>query len=199
MSDYRNAAIITGNLETRDESQNLTISGYFSVFNSPYEFFPGMREFIDPHAFDETLNGDIRALINHQTTLVLGRTVVNTLRLRTDAHGLYGEITINRNDTDALNLYERVKRGDVSQCSFGFDILQEDVTLTDDGADYTVKRVKLYEVSVCTFPAYAETNVQARDAFTATRQAQVEALRKRRLDERKDELRRILHAVNDKK
>ena len=199
MSDYRNAAIITGNLATRDESANPTISGYFSVFNSPYEFYPGMREFIDPHAFDNALNGDIRALINHDTRLVLGRTVVNTLRLRTDAHGLYGEISVNRNDTDALNLYERVKRGDVSQCSFGFEIFDEDVTLTETGADYTVKLVKLYEVSVCTFPAYAETNVQARDAFTATRQAQVEALRKRRLDERKDELRRILHAVNEKK
>lgn len=198
MNEYRNAAIIPGQLETRDDTQNLTVSGYFSVFNSPYEFLPGMREFIDPHAFDETLNGDIRALINHQTTLVLGRTAARTLSLRVDTHGLYGEIIINRNDTDALNLYERVKRGDVSQCSFGFDILQENVTLTDDGADYTVKRVKLYEVSVCTFPAYAETNVQARDAFRA-RLEQAEALRKRRLDEQKDALRRILHAANDKK
>lgn len=83
----RNAAIVPGNLQTRDDAQNFTLSGYFSVFHSPYEFMPGMREFVDPHAFDDTLGDDIRALINHDTRLVLGRTIVNSLRLRTDAPG----------------------------------------------------------------------------------------------------------------
>ena len=64
-----------------------------------------------------------------------------------------------------MNLYARVQRGDVDQCSFGFDILSEDYDVRDDGSvHWTIKKVKLYEVSVCTFPAYEETNVQARSA-----------------------------------
>ena len=109
--------------ETREDGENLSIEGYFAVFNSIYEIVPGMSESIAPGAFSKTLSGDIRALINHDTTLVLGRTKANTLQLREDSHGLWGHIDINPNDTDAMNLYERVKRGDVDQCSFGFDIL----------------------------------------------------------------------------
>ena len=89
----------------------------------------------------------------------------HTLELRVDSHGLFGSITINPKDQDAMNLYARVQRGDVDQCSFGFDILSEDYDVRDDGSvHWTIKKVKLYEVSVCTFPAYEETNVQARSA-----------------------------------
>ena len=71
---------------------------------------------------------------------------------------------INPNDTDAVNIYERVKRGDVSQCSFGFDILDEETEFIEnsDAIHWTIKAVKLYEVSVVTFPAYEETYVSAR-------------------------------------
>ena len=64
-----------------------------------------------------------------------------------------------------MNLYERVKRGDVDQCSFGFDIRSEDTDIRDDGSvHWTIKDVELYEVSCCTFPAYEETNISARSA-----------------------------------
>lgn len=149
--------------ETREDGENLSIEGYFAVFNSIYEIVPGMSESIAPGAFSKTLSGDIRALINHDTTLVLGRTKANTLQLREDNHGLWGHIDINPNDTDAMNLYERVKRGDVDQCSFGFDILSEETDFRDDGSvHWTIKEVELYEVSPCTFPAYEETNISAR-------------------------------------
>lgn len=149
--------------ETREDGEKLSIEGYFAVFNSIYEIVPGMSESIAPGAFSKTLSGDIRALINHDTTLVLGRTKANTLQLREDNHGLWGHIDINPNDTDAMNLYERVKRGDVDQCSFGFDILSEETDFRDDGSvHWTIKEVELYEVSPCTFPAYEETNINAR-------------------------------------
>ena len=62
-----------------------------------------------------------------------------------------------------MNAYERVKRGDVSQCSFGFDILDEEYEIREDGTTiWTIKKVKLYEVSVVTFPAYEDTMVEAR-------------------------------------
>ena len=62
-----------GKFETREVNGELFISGYFAVFNSNYEFAKDMSESIDSHAFDETINDDIRALINHDTTYVLGR------------------------------------------------------------------------------------------------------------------------------
>ncbi len=148
---------------TRDDDGNLAIEGYFAVFNSNYDIGNKMSESIAPGAFDNTIADDIRALINHDTTLVLGRTKAGTLQLRTDSHGLWGHIDINPNDSDAMNLYNRVQRGDVDQCSFGFDILNEETDFREDGSvHWTIKEVKLYEVSPCTFPAYEETSIAAR-------------------------------------
>ena len=161
--DMRQLRTIQSKFETREDGGKLSIEGYFAVFNSDYEMFPGLSESIAPGAFDNTLSGDIRALINHDTTLVLGRTKANTLQLRTDAHGLWGSIDINPKDVDAMNLYERVKRRDVDQCSIGFDILKEETEFRDDGSiHWTIKEAELFEVSACTFPAYEETNISAR-------------------------------------
>lgn len=141
----------------------LMIEGYFAVFNSNYDMGDGMSESIAPGAFANTISGDIRALINHDTTLVVGRTAAHTLELREDAHGLWGSFEVNPKDSDAMNLYARVERGDVSQCSFGFDIVSEETDFRDDGTvHWTIREVKLYEVSCCTFPAYEQTAVSAR-------------------------------------
>lgn len=161
--EIRQLRTASAQFETREDGENLIIEGYFAVFNSNYEIGPGMSESIAPGAFSNTLSGDIRALINHDTTLVLGRTKANTLQLREDAHGLWGQITINPKDSDSMNLYARVNRGDVDQCSIGFDILSEETDFRDDGSvHWTIKEIKLYEVSPCTFPAYEETNISAR-------------------------------------
>ena len=150
--------------DTREDDGKLYISGYFSVFDSSYEFAPKMTESIDPHAFDKALDDDIRCLIDHNSHLVLGRTKSGTLQLRVDAKGLWGEVEVNRNDQDAMNLYYRVQRHDVDQCSFGFDILDEERSVNDVTGEvhYLIKAVKLYELSVVTFPAYESTEVSAR-------------------------------------
>ena len=149
----------------REDGDHPVIEGYFAVFNSMYEIAPGMTESIAPEAFSKTLANDVRALINHDTTLVLGRTKAGTLTLREDTRGLWGHIDINPNDVDAMNLYERVKRGDVDQCSFGFEIRSEDTDILEDGSvHWTIRDVDLHEVSCCTFPAYEETSISARAA-----------------------------------
>ena len=159
----RQTRSIASEFTTRDDGGELRIEGYFAVFNSNYDIWPGASESVAPGAFSETLGGDIRALIDHETMYVLGRNQAGTLELREDSHGLWGSVLINPNDQDAMNLYARVQRGDVNQCSFGFDILDEETEYREDGSvHWTIKEVKLYEVSVCTFPAYAETSVQAR-------------------------------------
>lgn len=165
MSDIGNRKMrtISTEFQTREEGDEPRIEGYFAVFNSIYEIAPGLTESIAPGAFTKTLSNDQRALTNHDTTLVLGRRKAGTLELREDSRGLWGSIRINPKDADAMNLYERVKRGDVDQCSFGFDIRSEDTDIREDGSiHWTIKEVDLYEVSCCTFPAYEETSITAR-------------------------------------
>ncbi|ORX22396.1 phage prohead protease [Thermoanaerobacterium sp. PSU-2] len=161
------------------------IEGYFIVYNQETELWPGYFEKVAPEAVNNTLGNDIRALINHDTTLVLGRNKAGTLELKSDGHGLWGSIKINQNDSDAMNLYERVKRGDVSQCSFGFNVLDEEDEWRQDGTLHTTLRaIDLHEVSVCTFPAYEETGVQARHReIEKYKQKQIE-IRKKKLKER---------------
>lgn len=159
----RRMRTIGTDFKTREDSEGLAIEGYFAVFNSNYEIAPGMSESIAPGAFRSSMQNDVRALTNHDTTLVLGRTKAGTLELREDEKGLFGRIDINPNDADAVNLYERVKRGDVDQCSFGFDIRSEETELKEDGSvHWTLTDVELYEVSCCTFPAYEQTSISAR-------------------------------------
>ena len=164
--DMRQLRMVSAPFETREDDNGAPhISGYFAVFNSNYEIGQGMSESIAPEAFSKTLGGDIRALTNHDTTKVLGRNKAGTLELREDAHGLWGDIRINPNDSDAMNTWERVKRGDVDQCSIGFNILDEETEFRDDGSvHWTIREVELFEVSVCTFPAYKETSIAARSA-----------------------------------
>ena len=157
--------MVSTEFNTREDGDNLYIEGYFAVFNSNYDIAPGMSESIAPGAFTDALGGDIRALTNHDTTLVLGRNKANTLELSEDSHGLYGRIKINPNDSNAMDTYARVKRGDVDGCSIGFDIETERTEFLDNGdVHWTIEKIMpLYEVSCCTFPAYKETNISARE------------------------------------
>ena len=172
--------------QTREENGSPHISGYFAVFNSNYEIAPGLSESIAPGAFSKALSNDVRALINHDSTLVLGRTKAGTLELREDTRGLWGDITINPNDVDAMNLYERVKRGDVDQCSFGFEIVSESTDVSPDGSvHWTLTEINLHEVSACTFPAYRETNISAREA-------QRDTIKARELDAWREKMKGVL-------
>lgn len=184
MAQIRSA---TSDLQTRnDQDEEYIIEGYFAVFGQETELWRGAYEVIAPTAFDETLSNDVRALINHDTALVLGRNKSGTLELRTDSHGLWGKIRLNPKDTDAMNLYERVKRGDVDQCSFGFNIIDESTEWRDDDSvKWTINKADLHEVSVVTFPAYENTGVQARHT-------QFEEMKERKLEQRKLQLKERL-------
>lgn len=175
---------VPAKMQVRSEDNGPVIACHFAVFNTPTELWPGCIEQIAPGAFASSMSLDVRALINHETRLVIGRTVAGTLMLQEDETGLYGEIKINEHDSDAMNLYARVQRGDVSQCSFGFDITAEDYVVSPDGqtCTWTIRDVILYEVSVVTFPAYEATSAIARAAGCT------ESLKTARLERRKNEL-----------
>ena len=181
-----------GRFQTRNEEGGaLRLCGYFAVFDQPYIIDEWMEEIIAPGAFDGCDMSDVRALIDHRAELVLGRNTANTLELSIDDTGLYGEILVNAGDSDAVNLYSRTQRGDVDQASFGFD--EETVEYTDlsDGrVRRTIRKIKkLWEVSVCTFPAYEQTYVEARSRAACD----VKAEQARRERKKKEELRRRLH------
>ena len=179
-----------GQLDNNQEAtDNKIISGYFIVFDTETELYPGVREEVSPDALVGVDLSDVKALIDHDTAKVLGRTKANTLSLSVDSKGLYGEIIVNESDQEAMNLYSRVQRGDVDQCSFGFEILNEEMIQNSDGTvKFIIKSINLYEVSVVTFPAYQETAVEARSK-------QIEDAQKRTLQARKDELKEKLNGI----
>lgn len=145
-----------------EEGGERYIEGYFIVFDDTYDMGYGMTESVDRHALDNTIHDDIRALCDHDSRIVLGRTIKGSLELRVDDHGLFARIKINPNDSDAMNTWARVQRGDVDQASFGFRIIREDKTVNGDKIHWTLKDIKLYEITVCTFPAYESTSLSAR-------------------------------------
>lgn len=168
------------------ENAPLMLEGYFVVFNQPYEIAPGCTEVVDPHAFDHCDCTDVRALIDHDSRLVLGRSTAGTLNFEIDDYGLYGRVTINPDDQDALNIRARVLRGDVDQASFGFE--ENDVEYIDN-PDGTFRRIirsiaKLWEITVCTFPAYEQTAVSARSADSAKVRRDVLNMKKTKLKRR---------------
>ena len=176
-----------------DSDEDPVLEGYFAVFNDIYELWSGATESIAPGAFDDCLSGDVRALYNHNDDLILGRTSAGTLELKEDSHGLWGRIKLNRNDSDAMNAYERIKRGDITGCSFGFGIESEETDYRDDGSvHWTITKVNpLWEISPCVFPAYEATNVSAR-------KKQLDEIQKRKLKLRKEKLRQRLNGgIND--
>ena len=177
-------------METREEGEGLFLEGYFAVFNSIYELWAGATESIAPGAFDDSVSDDVRALYNHNTDIVLGRTSAGTMEIRQDSHGLWGRIRINRSDTDAMNAYARIARGDITGCSFGFDIAAQETDYRDDGSvHWTITKVSpLYEISPCTFPAYQETVVSARKNA-------LEEIKRKRLEVWQYKAREKLHGI----
>ncbi len=158
--------IVDGALEVRAaENQPVKLVGYAAVFNSLSQVIWDFREQIAPGAFAASLaEDDVRALWNHDSAYVLGRSKSGTLTLGEDEHGLWVEITPPDSPL-AQSFIESVKRGDVSQMSFGFSVIEDDWSIDDQNQQIrTLLKVKLYEVSPVTFPAYTETEIAARSA-----------------------------------
>lgn len=151
----------------RKEAGKRYIEGYFARFDDLYDMGWGVTETIDPHAFDRSIKDgdDVRVLVNHDTTKVLGRTAAGTATLRVDNVGLWVSAEINEADTDATNEAARMERGDVTGASFGFEIrnIEREYDQSKGTIHRILKDLRLFEVSVCTFPAYQKTAVGVRE------------------------------------
>jgi uncharacterized protein len=136
------------------EYEGNTIRGYAAVYNSDSEWMGGFYEQIARGAFDDVLDNDTRAYFNHDENLLLGRVSSGTLRIGTDARGLYYEVDLP-NTSYANDLVELMKRGDVNQSSFAF-LIERDRWEERDGKTYRIieKVSRLLDVSPVSQPAY---------------------------------------------
>jgi HK97 family phage prohead protease len=149
-----------------EDGDKPSITGYAAKFNSRSQNLGGFYEVIIPGAFDDSIKAgdDVRALFNHDPNLILGRTP-NTLKLTVDGTGLLYEVD-PPNTTVARDLMVSMKRGDVTQSSFGFYCLEDDWDMDENG-DIVRKviRAQLFDVSPVTYPAYLSSTSEARSLF----------------------------------
>jgi HK97 family phage prohead protease len=145
-----------------DENEGTrTIEGYAAKFGKWSQDLGGFREIIDRGAFKKTLKeADIRILQNHDSNFVLGRNKSGTAELWEDKTGL--RFKVNLPDTSyAKDLVEIMKRGDVTQCSFGFIPIKDE--WRNDFSERVLKEVRLFDASIVTYPAYEDTEAQVRN------------------------------------
>jgi HK97 family phage major capsid protein/HK97 family phage prohead protease len=150
-------------LEVRTDGGRPRLVGYAAVFESRSLDLGGFVEVVKPGAFTRTLAAgtDVRALVNHDPSQIIGRTKAGTLTLAEDARGLRVEITPTDTTTHGRNAIEDVRSGNLDGMSFGF-ITRQDSWTRGEPALRELHDVDLIDVSVVTFPAYPSTEVAVR-------------------------------------
>lgn len=170
-----------------EDENEAVIEGYFVVYNQETELFPGVHEEIAPEALTNSLrDNDIVCLDNHDSSAVLASVGSETLELRSDDNGLWGKVKIDLEDPIAKSAYRKVQTGKVRGCSFGFYPIKEETINLDNGiTKFRVVDAELIEVSTTVFPAYNQTEI-------AARKKDIEAIKKQKLDQRKQQLKERL-------
>jgi len=155
------------------DQQKPVIEGDAAVFNTETVVGRWFREKILPGAFTRVLSEapDVIGAFNHDWSFVLGRTTAGTLLLEQTQTGLRYSIDVNPNDTQAMSVYEKVKRGDVSQSSFAFTVRSEKWTEPADNETLQLREIieigKLFDVGPVPFAQYPEASAQARSKVEA--------------------------------
>ena len=160
MNGNRNIAY--SNIELRAMTDGKTLVGYAAIFDSPSEPLP-WTEFVRRGAFRKTIKdgADVRLLIDHEG-VPLARTKSGTLTLTEDEIGLRIEAQLDESNPDAAKVISALRRGDLSQMSFAFQTVKD--AWSKDKQVRELKEVRLYDVSVVTYPAYEQTVAELRSA-----------------------------------
>lgn len=167
------------------DGQPARLSGYAIVFDVLSCDLGGFREVIKPGSAKDSIESgrDIRALVDHDHTKILGRTSAATLKLGEGTKGVWCDIDLP-NTSYANDLLESVRRKDIRGMSFGFRVLPggDEWAEQDDGSILrTVTKLELVEVTATSIPAYTATSlsVRAEPELVAKAQAMVEARKAR--------------------
>jgi uncharacterized protein len=155
--------------ELRATDKGKTAVGYAAVFNRRTDIAGYFLEQIKPGAFSKALDADVRALIDHDTGRVIGRTSAGTLRLVEDETGLKVEIDLP-DTTDGRDLAVLLERGDITGMSFGFRVTHDEWDESGDVPIRTIHQVELFEVSAVAFPAYDDTSIALRSLDEARKE-----------------------------
>ena len=165
--------------EIRDDEDGLKVEGYAAVFNQETDIAGDFRERIEPGAFKEAIGrDDVVFLINHDG-LPLARTRSGTLTLEEDDHGLKMSTTLDPQDPDVNSIAGKMKRGDLDKMSFAFDLEDDEWDLSGDTPMRTIKRAKLYDVSIVNIPAYEGTEIALRSLASARNEETAQEFRLR--------------------
>jgi len=161
---------ITGTIEYRAEGDAMPkeLGGIAAVVNSVTDL-GYFEEVIAPGAFDYALQKDydIRCLFNHESELILGRTKANTCKVFVNAQGNleYTWVPDYENPTH-VSVVRSIMRGDITQSSFAFTIREQMWTESEKYGNMGKRVVNviedLYDVSPVTYPAYEDTEADAR-------------------------------------
>jgi uncharacterized protein len=174
-------------MELREEGDAKFFIGTAVIFNSPTDLGWYSEEIVSG-AFDEVLNADVRGLYNHDPDVVLGRNKSGTMKLIISQENIRFEIRYNPADPDHVRVMEKVKRGDVSECSFAFEIKDAEWETKNSKDHRKVTKIReWYDISLVTYPAYADTSVAARSLESA-KQGSTEAIESRNKEIAEDEL-----------
>lgn len=171
MRELRTVALQTPEVRaaTEGDTDVLEFTGHAAVFNEKTWIGPkrwGFWEVIDPGFFRDVLDDPAAFLVNHDPNIVLARNG-NTMTLTTDDRGLVPDAQWDAGDPDAQMWAGRVRRGDVTQMSFAFDVSEDSWAYDEDSGEETrtlLTASRLYDVSLVTYPAYAGTDGSMRDA-----------------------------------
>lgn len=163
--EVRYSPIVFRNLE--EDSRRL--EGRAIVFDS-YSNNLGFYEKINRSAVTQELinNSDIIFTFNHDPNQLLARyrNGGGSLDVELREDGVYFSFDIP-NTTLGNDIYELIKRGDISNCSFCFSISDEKDSQKwekREGKMYReiMKIGGLYDLSAVTYPAYSDTDINAR-------------------------------------
>lgn len=153
--------------EDIEKPDKKTIRGYVLKFNErSLLLWDEWYEKVCKGAFSRSLEENtIKALWNHNTDVVLGSTKSRTLSLKEDDEGLFFEIDLP-NTSQARDLYESIKRGDVDGVSFGFYVRENgdkwEYLKEEDVYERTLLDIDLVEISPTAFPAYPSSEAGTR-------------------------------------
>ena len=167
MKTNKRTLFCVSEMQCREESDGTRhITGIAVPYGQQTELWRDYYEVFERGSLSESLeNDDIRILYNHNDDIVLARKGAGTVTFEDREIGTFVDMIVNESDSQAMDIYARVERKDIPGWSIGFISEKEEPEYRADGSVLNhIKKARAVEFSVCSFPAYSQTEISARKA-----------------------------------